>query len=930
MSERHRSSARCDVLAVSHPLRRKPIGIPKRGRSTRQIAEPRVFETQGCFTEPIPICHRKAEAVARIFLSHSSANNAEAIGIRDWLATEGWNDVFLDLDPERGIAGGERWERALTQAASRCEAVLFLVSRAWIESRWCQRELMLAHRLNKRLFGALIETFEPAELPSDLSGSWQLVDLASGRDHQVFRVTQPRTHEESHVTFSREGLWRLRTGLTKAGLAPRFFAWPPADDPDRPPYRGLRPLEAEDAGIFFGRDAPIVEALDQLRGLRDASPPRVVVILGASGSGKSSFLRAGLVARMARDDRDFLALPVIRPERAAISGEYGLQNALDGALRAAGIDVPRTRLRAALDDPAVLRPLLQDLVDKATPPPVEADPPAKPPTLVISIDQGEELFRAEGHDEAELLLGLLRTLLSSDAPALVVVIAIRSDSYGQLQEATLLDGIRKVPFDLGPMPKGSYAEVIKGPATRLDETSRPLRIEEALAGALLTDIEEGGAKDALPLLSFTLERLYLENRGSGGLTVADYRRLGGIKGSIEEAVERALKMSDADPSIPGDRAERLALVRRGVIPWLAGVDPDTGSPRRRIARMAEIPAECRALMQNLVEQRLLTTDVAQSGETTIEPAHEALLRQWGLLEGWLADDAVLLATLEGIKRAARDWRASDASTAWLTHSADRLVAAERLSQRPDLAAHLEPADEEYLAACRIAEDEELADQERHRQAELKAAKDRQVAAEKLASAETTAKEQAEARATEAQSHAVVLRKRSRILRIVLVVALAVAAAAVYGLVSANQATTRADARTRDAVAWKLTSQGLSMLAGVEAGGDARALQQLLAAARVAPAGDTGALLTGLIERRDTLKIIQAPDAVRRLALSPNGQRIVSASLDGTLRLWDATTGKQIGDPFTGDTGAVHSVAFSPDGQRIASGGDDKTLRLSGA
>jgi hypothetical protein len=95
--------------------------------------------------------------VSRIFLSHSSADSAQAIALRDWLGSEGWNDLFLDLDPERGIAAGERWERALNEAASRCEAVLFLVSKAWLSSRWCLNELNLARRLNKRLFGVLTE-----------------------------------------------------------------------------------------------------------------------------------------------------------------------------------------------------------------------------------------------------------------------------------------------------------------------------------------------------------------------------------------------------------------------------------------------------------------------------------------------------------------------------------------------------------------------------------------------------------------------------------------------------------------------------------------------------------------------------------------------------------------------------------------------------
>jgi hypothetical protein len=244
--------------------------------------------------------------MSRIFLSHSSANNDVAVALRDWLATQGWNDVFLDLDPQRGIAAGDRWERTLNQAALRCEAVLFLVSRAWLASEWCLRELSLAHRLNKRLFGLLIEDIPVGELPASLTGTWQLVQLASGRDHILLRAVLPSSHDEVHVTLSQEGLNRLRIGLERAGLDARFFAWPPANDPKRPPYRGLLPLEAADAGIFFGREAPTVEALDRIRGMRDAAPPRLMAVLGASGSGKSSFLRAGLLPRLARDDQNYL------------------------------------------------------------------------------------------------------------------------------------------------------------------------------------------------------------------------------------------------------------------------------------------------------------------------------------------------------------------------------------------------------------------------------------------------------------------------------------------------------------------------------------------------------------------------------------------------------------------------------------------------
>ena len=626
--------------------------------------------------------------------------------MRDWLADNGWKDeVFLDLDPQRGIAAGERWERKLHEAAHRCEAVLFLVSKAWLASVWCRKELNLAHSLNKRMFGVLIEDLTVGELPEDLTGTWQIVRLASGRDHVVLRAVLPITHDEAHVTFSAEGLQRLKHGLEEAGLDPKYFAWPPPSDANRSPYRGLRPLETEDAGILFGRDAPIVVALDELRGLRATTPPRLLVILGASGAGKSSFLRAGLFPRLKRDDRNFLPLPVIRPEQAAINGEKGLLSALEAAFAAGGIQIARADLRAVIQAGVIkLKPLLQALAEKATPMAPNGGASPKLPTLVLSIDQGEELFLAEAQDEAQPFRALLHGLLIEDAPAIIAVFTIRSDNYERLQLAPELEGVRQDTLSLPPMPRGSYAEVIKGPAQRLQGTARALKIDDGLIAALLTDIDAGGAKDALPLLAFTLERLYGEYHSGGSLKLAHYDALGRVKGSIAAAVERALQAADADPAIPRDRAARLALLRRGLIPWLAGIDPDTGAPRRRVARLSEIPAEARPLIQHLVEQRLLATDVNKdTGEATIEPAHEALLRQWGLLEGWLTEDAGLLAVLEGVKRASRDWAANNRARAWLAHATDRLAAAERLSARPDLAANLQLTDLEYITACRKAE-----------------------------------------------------------------------------------------------------------------------------------------------------------------------------------------------------------------------------------
>jgi hypothetical protein len=328
----------------------------------------------------------------------------------------------------------------------------------------------------------------------------------------------------------------------------------------------------------------------------------------------------------------------------------------------------------------------------------------KAPTMVLSIDQGEELFQAEGQEEAQPFRSLLRDLVTAEAPTLIALFTIRSDHYERLQLARELEGVRQQTLSLPPMPRGSYAEVIKGPAQRLERPPRALKIEDALVEALLTDIEAGGAKDALPLLAFTLERLYGEYGATGHLKLEHYEKLGRIEGSIEAAVEQAFRATDADPKVPKDKQARLALLRRSLIPWLAVIDPDTGAPRRRVARLSEIPTEARPLIDVLIEQRLLSTDVATgTKETTIEPAHEALLRQWGLLQGWLKEDAAFLTLLDGIKRAAWDWAANGRETSWLLHAEERLRAAERLLARPDLAANLGPTDKDYVASCRKAE-----------------------------------------------------------------------------------------------------------------------------------------------------------------------------------------------------------------------------------
>jgi hypothetical protein len=638
--------------------------------------------------------------VSLLFISHSSKDNFQAVAIKDWLVAEGWNEIFLDLDPEHGIAGGEKWEQALLNAANRCDAVLYLISKSWLASEWCRWEFQLAQKLNKRLFILLIEEIPIAELPKELTESWQLVNLNAANDQvQTFNVQLPDSPDIQEVNFSVSGLSRLKTGLNKAGLDPSFFAWPPKDDPDRAPYRGLLAMEADDAGIFFGRDAPIIDLMAQLRGLRELSAPRMMVVLGASGAGKSSFLRAGILPRLARDDRYFHVLPIIRPERAAIHGVNGLISSFVAALPSADRQYIESELAQGEDG---LHRLFSAVISSAQLTDHDELQVAAP-TLVLSIDQGEELFQAEGSHEANQLLNIIRFVLAQDNPQVMVLFTIRSDSYEYLQSAAPLEGVTQKTFSLPAMPRGSYQQVIEGPAKLLSKSNRPLKVTPQLTEQLLQDIEQGGARDALPLLAFTLEQLYLGYSDDGELSRDDYLQMGGIEGAIKSAVEHALQDAHLNPHIPQDRDACLALLKRGLIPWLAGIDPQTNLPRRRVALMSEIPEEARPLIQHFIAHRLLATDTNERGEITVEPAHEALLRQWTILKGWLEEDAAALSALETLRNACRDWEANLREDKWLIHTGGRLDDAEQLCLRDEFKVAITTQEGEYLKACKMQE-----------------------------------------------------------------------------------------------------------------------------------------------------------------------------------------------------------------------------------
>ncbi|MBF0173688.1 MAG: toll/interleukin-1 receptor domain-containing protein [Magnetococcales bacterium] len=411
--------------------------------------------------------------MSRIFISYSRQDRKEALGLRAWLREEGWDDVFLDDDPETGIRPGERWKVALDDAGHRCKAVLLLASPRWKESVSCQEELKQAISLGKDIFTLLIDSgMSNDDLPKVVTEE-QTVNLVGGRDHRRFLAESNDGSFQDVASFSRTGLKKLKTGLIKAGLDQTFFPWPPDNEPDRSPFRGLSPLEENDAGIFFGRDGPISNFLGKIKKWRlQDDGPRFVVVLGASGSGKSSFLRAGILPRLRRKDRDFIILPVIRPANGVVEDDKGgLLACFAEALKP--YNYPRFQIRQDLKSAkyTTLQSKLRQLAQDSSVPSLNLEP-TKAPSLVLSIDQGEELFLARGSDETKIFFGLIKQLLIARDPDLFIICTIRSDSYEKLQNAKALEDIQQETFSLPPMPQGSFRTIIEKPLERFNSKGR--------------------------------------------------------------------------------------------------------------------------------------------------------------------------------------------------------------------------------------------------------------------------------------------------------------------------------------------------------------------------------------------------------------------------------------------------------------------------
>lgn len=526
----------------------------------------------------------------RIFISHSSRDNEAARSLKEYLEGHGHRSVFLDFDPADGIPAGRDWERELYQRVRTCQAMVVICSKDSMASRWCFMEITHARALGKLLLALKIDDCTLDAVLTDR----QAVDLTTDGERAYERILQ---------------------GIAAAGLDPAAtFPW----DEKRPPYPGLLAFQEEDAAIFFGRADEIAQGLELLNRLHHLGEPRVVMILGASGTGKSSLVRAGLVPRLKRDPERWIVIDPFRP-RANPMRE--LANVLT---RHGWTDIAQTM--QGRNDAGALAEALVAVRERAN------RPDAK---VLLVVDQFEELL---GTEEGMPFLAQLREVAQhKDAPA-VILGTMRSDFLDRFQRSAPLLDLRYEVLSLGPMSESDIKEIIEEPAKEKD-----VELEESLVTTLVRD---AGTQNTLPLLAFTLRELWERFAGDKRLTLAEYRdELGGVQKVVGIAADNVMKSErvtrEQEPAL---RAAFLAMMRV----------TDDGKYARRTVKWSDLPKTIHPLLERFVAARLLVSG-NEGTEDTIEVAHERLFDSWEQLRGWINEDLEALRLRADVESAAHTW-----------------------------------------------------------------------------------------------------------------------------------------------------------------------------------------------------------------------------------------------------------------------------------
>jgi WD40 repeat protein len=654
--------------------------------------------------------------------------------------------------------------------------------------------------------------------------------------------------------------------------------------------------------VFFGRDHEIGRLLELLQPTLQRRAGRFVAVVGPSGSGKSSLLRAGLLPRLERLHSKWVVLPALVPGQ---QPTRNLAYCLAAAFAARGQQQPAGEIAAVLRRGGAglvdLADELGELVGAAVP---GGAADGRINVLVV-IDQAEELLTRTGVREQQAFLSLLREALG-DGSAVWVVATVRSEFLSTAPERAGLAEVVDDTLVIEPLSRARLPIVIQQPAQRAG-----LQFAHGLVEQM---VEETTGGDALPLLAYMLRELYQQAGADGNLTIAEYQELGGVVGALQS---RANRLTDE-------------LTRRGrggsVLPTLtkfAVVEGDAEPTSRRIPRSALGPEE-RQVADAFVEARLLTSSVDADGETVIGVAHEALLRQWRPLRDAIEASRASLRVRSNLERLASDWDQGGRDDSYLPGGA-RLSTFDEWAV--DHSSEVGPLERQFMDAAKA-----------------------------LASKQLEAAQRSNRRLRALTALLTVL-----VLAIGLVAFMAIRASQTVSqqrdIAVSRQLIREGDdlgavdpetARLKSLAAWRIHPSDdarLAMVVTASLPGIAVMTGHTAAVKSVALSPDGRTLASGSDDHSVRLwdvathrqlgsPLTAQPNDVyfglprsSPVAFSPDGKTLAIASGEKSVRLWDVARHRQLGRPLTGHTDAVSSVAFSPDGKTLASGSWDKSVRL---
>jgi WD40 repeat protein/DNA-binding SARP family transcriptional activator len=654
------------------------------------------------------------------------------------------------------------------------------------------------------------------------------------------------------------------------------------------PYKGLRAFEESDAADFFGRDGLVEEilarlALDDLRG-------RLVLVVGGSGSGKSSVVRAGLLPRVRRGE-------VLGSERwfvtAMLPGASPFKELAECLRRVAVVEADGLADELTYGEGGIDGALRRLVPDRGQ--------------LLLVIDQFEELFTLASEGEQRAFLdGLIHAVSAADS-RLRVVATLRADFYGRpLRFHRFGSVVRDATVTVAAMSAAELEAAVVGPAERVGA-----RVEPGLVAELVAAVVDEPA--ALPSLQYTLYEL-AERSPDRCLTLAAYRELGGVDAAIAARAEHLYRSLDDD-----ERDAVRRLFERLVVVNAEGEPTRRRAPRSELAKLVAGQSVDDAV-EAWAQARLLTLDRhPTTREPTVEVAHEALLREWPRLRGWIEDDREAIVAIGQLRDAATTWAELDRDPGALYRGARLEVTLEATEARSDT---LPAREREFLDASR-----EERDRDQRREAE---------------------RIERQARANRR------LRIQLAAIAVALVVALVVGFVAVDQRGRANEEALVAEARELAAAATANleVDPERSVLLALEAVERTRsadgsvlpeaeeALHRAVTASRVvlsvpgvggyvdwSPDGTIfvteGPEDTGLVDIRDaqtgtSVRSFHGHDVdVNDVAFSHDGSMLGTAGDDGAARVWDPTTGEELWSLEGAPDDEVWGPSFSPDGSLLA-------------